>query len=236
MAFANLIGVPFSAGQVAIAVSHSHIGDGHIGIGFHSAKAGPQVLHLAWHQRLEVHAIPNELQMCWAAETLPTPPSASKQIAAFIRAVASRGPSINYGIDFLAARGSFSANGTYKAPKGSDGLTCSTFVVELLRACAVNVIKVETWKPSAENIAWGNLICDHLAKSVTADHVAAVRKNVNGLRVRPFEVAGATHLGPEKWPADFESVQQPATNVGSELSGICPPAAFFIVHQGRARS
>ena len=223
MAFANINAVPFGTDQVAIAIAHSAFGGGHIGLGFHSAKAGPQVLHLAWHRKLEAHAIPGGLQTCWTADALSVPPSASRQLVALIRAVATRGAQINYDINFVAARGSFSANGSYKAPKGSRGLTCATFVVEVLRAGMVNLVKDDTWRQSAENLDWGNAVCEQLAKSADTEHVAAVSKNVNGLRMRPFEVAGAAQLGPKRWPADFDSVQRPASEVALQLLGICPP-------------
>lgn len=222
MVFDNLSTVPFQKDQLAIAVSHSNMGAGHIGLGFHSAKEGPKVLHLAWHKRLDVHAIPAELKTCWAAAPLGVPPAASKQLVAIVRAVANRGATICYGINFIAARGSFAANGSYKPPKNSDGLTCATFVVEVLRAGSVNLIKGETWRPDAANEAWGNAVCEELAKTSDTEHVAAVRKNVNGLRLRPFEVAGAARLGPGSWPADFDSVQEPATEIGGQLAQICP--------------
>lgn len=225
MAFANIHPVPFGPDQVAIAISHSALGSGHIGIGFHSAKAGPQVLHLAWHHLLQTHAIPAELKVCWAVDALCVPPSASRQLVALVRAVSSRGPTINYGINFVAARGSFSSNGGYKAPKGSDGLTCATFVVEVFRAGMVNLIDTTTWQPSAANLAWSGTVCSELSKVATPEHVVAVRKSINGLRIRPVEVAGAAQLGPKRWPADFTSVQQPARDAFIELAGICSPPA-----------
>ena len=166
MAFANLTAVAFSRDQVAIAVTNTDFGsDGHIGIGFHSAKAGPKVLHLAWHQMLRVDSVPSDLKRCWAANPLEMPQSASKQLVALIRSIAARGPSINYGIDFVAAKNSFTANGTYKPGKRSDGLTCASFVVEVLRAGAVKLVNEHTWKDLPENIEWGNAVCKALAAS-----------------------------------------------------------------------
>ena len=218
MAFTNVLGVPFNREQIAILISPGQFGGGHIGIGFHSAKAGPQVLHLAWHQRLLTESIPMELKACWIADAFPAPPSASKQIVAMVRAISVRTPSINFGINFISAKGSFATNGAYKPPKGSDGLTCATFVVEVLRACAVNLLKIDNWQTTEANVAWGNAVCAHLAAVAEPSHVEAVRKNINGLRVIPFEVAGAATLGPRSWPADFSSVQQPSVEVSLALT------------------
>jgi hypothetical protein len=227
MTYAAILAVPFTKEQVAIAVSHSRLGAGHIGIGFHSVKSGPQVLHLAWHRRLEVHQIPDGLGACWAGSPLPVPPVASKQLVAFVRAVAARCPKINYGLNFLTARGSFAANGSYRPPKNSNGLTCATFVVEVLRGGRIDLIKEGTWRADAANVEWGNAVCAQLERppAADADHVALVRGNISGLRVRPFEVAGAADLGHASWPADFDSVQAPARQVAADLASICPPAA-----------
>lgn len=212
----------FRTDQVVIAISKSHYDGGHIGLGFHSVKSGPQVLHLAWHQKLCVHSIPDELEASWFVEVLSIPPSASKQLVSLIRAVATRLPKINYGINFMVTRGAFDANGNYKLPKNGDGLTCATFILEVLRAGMVRLLKEETWLYSAANVDWANSVCDQLAKTVSSEHAEIVRKNMNGLRIRPFEVAGAAQLGSKKWPADFECVQAPAELLKNELNTLCP--------------
>lgn len=228
MAVVNLTSIPFAVDQVAIAVAPSDFGGGHIGLGFHAAKTGPHVLHLAWHRTLQSHAIPQSLRLCWAAEVLNVPPSASRQLVALVRVVAARLPTINYGINFLAARGSFVSGGAYKAPKGSDGLTCATFVVEVLRAGMIDLVKTDTWRSSPSNVAWGERVCAELARTPGAgidEHVIAVRRNVNGLRVRPFEVAGAAQLDRKQWPATFDDVQPPAEAVEAQLKAICQSQA-----------
>jgi hypothetical protein len=165
------------------------------------------------------------LKACWISSPLNIPSGASKAIVALARTVASRGATINYGINFIAAQGSFSANGTYKPPKGSDGLTCATFVVELLRAGKVDLVKSSDWKAYEANVAWANLVCQYLEKTVNIDmdHINAVRSNINGLRMRPFEVAGAAGIDPRCWPVDFEDVQAPAADVANQLRNTCFP-------------
>ncbi|MDE3186535.1 MAG: hypothetical protein KGM96_03290 [Acidobacteriota bacterium] len=222
MALANLTCVPFTPEQVAIAVSHSPMGAGHIGIGFHAAKSGPQVLHLAWHRKLEVDDVPAELKQCWAAEPFDMPHLAAKQLVAFVRAVAKRGATINYAIDFIASKGSFDPNGTYRPPKGSSGLTCASFVLEVFRGGSIPLVQIDTWREDPANVSWGNAVCDWLARDADPDHVAAVRKSVRGLRLRPFEVAGACRLTKTARPASFDAVQGPAAQIEAELPKICP--------------
>lgn len=227
MTYANLQAVPFGVEQVAVAVTNSAFGGGHIGLGFHSAKAGPQVLHLAWHLKLESHCIPGELNPpCWTAKALQVPPSASKQMVALIRAIAVKGPKINYDTNLLAAKGSFSGNGAYKPPKGSHGLTCATFVLEVLRAGMINLVKVETWPVTVENEKWANDVCEQLARTASPEHVASVRKNISSLRLRPFEVAGAAEFPAKAWPVAFKEAQDAAQTVVSQLQANCPPLGY----------
>jgi hypothetical protein len=164
-----------------------------------------------------------ELATCWVATPLKIPTGASKAIVALARAVATRGPTINYGINFIAARGSFDPNGAYKPPKGSDGLTCATFIVELLRAGKIDLVKSANWKANVANVEWANQVCNSLANTPGVDqaHVDAVRRNINGLRMRPFEVAGAASLDPKSWPAEFDDVQVPAQHVADKLDQVC---------------
>ena len=221
MDLSNLCSLPFGRDQLAIAVSHSQMGAGHIGIAFHSAKDGPQVLHLAWHLRLEVEGIPRDLRTCWAAFPLSLPPSASKQVVAVTRSIARRNASIGYGINFLASQNSFGQNGNYSPPKGSNGLTCASFVLEVLRAGMVNLVKLATWRSDPLNAQWGEQVCAALSWAAPPDHVEAVRRDISGMRLRPAEVAGAAFLGPAHWPAEFDQVQAPAAEVHLQLNQIC---------------
>ena len=213
----------FQPDQVAIAVGESALGpDGHLALGFHPAKAGPHILHLAWHEDLRVESAP-VADFCWAAEILPIPAKASKQVVAYIRAIATKHPSIGYGINLLAGRGSFGPTGKYKAPKGSDGLTCSTFVTDILRGGGVDLVQLGTWIDTPENRIWCERICNFLTQTKKdPQHIANVRANISGLRLRPYEVAGAARLGRSSWPAAFDAVQAPAAAVRDEFFLVCP--------------
>jgi hypothetical protein len=232
MALANLRSVPFTKEQVAVAISHSDMGAGHIGIGFHSVKEGPQVLHLAWHRRLVIDRIPDELKQCWASEPYNLPHSTAKQVVAYVRTVAKRGASINYAVDFISSKGSFDANGTYTPPKGSHGLTCASFVLEVFRGAKIPLIQSETWRHETANLEWGEKVCAQLEADDAVDqrHVDAVRKSLNGIRLRPFELAGTFRLPPKELPASFDAAQGPAAEVEAELNNICPPSHLSSNH------
>lgn len=224
MTFESLQSVTFRNDQVAVALSHSNFGGGHIGIAFHHAKEGPKVVHLAWHKDLRVEAISPALKVCWVSTTLRIPPVASKAVVGIVRAVASRLPQVNYGINLIAAKGSFTLRGEYRPPKGSDGLTCASFVVEVLRAASVSLVKYETWRAETANNNWADQVCQGLAATqVPQSHIDAVQKNArNGLRLRPYEVAGAATMPARELPVDFDTAQPAAKEAEAKLLNMCP--------------
>lgn len=216
LAFADL---EFSRDQVAVAVTHGLFGS-HAGIAYHSAKDGLQLLHLAWHQRLEVDTFPPEY--CWIACKPEIPPLVSKQLVGIVRAIAKRKPSINYGVDAIAAKGSFDANGHYRPPKGSKGLTCATFVTEIFRAASLPLIREETWGVREENIKWANEVANRLQREAGDEHSEAVRASINGIRVRPEEVGAAATIPFTRRPVAYEEAFEEASNVMTSLHQVCP--------------
>ena len=226
MAFVNLNNATFRKDEVAVAMTHGTLGGGHLGIAFHHAKLGPQVVHLAWHRKLVVEAIP--IDKCWIAATVPLTPALAKQVVGMVRAVAHRLPTINYGINLVAAKGSFAVNGSYKAPKGSDGLTCASFVCEVFSAAKVPLIIMPTWKEDEKNKVWASAVLQKLIEDkdkgkVSQDHIDAVAANVkNGLRVRPAEVVAAALMQPPNRPATYEAASVASTEVEVALRDECP--------------
>lgn len=223
MGFERLQDASFTRDQIAIALSHSSFGGGHLGIAFHSAKDGPQLTHLAWHRQFKVENVPSEITRCWICVTVELPPLASKAAVAVMRSVSKKKPLINYGIGAIAAKGSFTGNGVYHAPKGSDGLTCSTFVVEILRNAGIPLVKYETWQDNPENTAWGEAVCLALQRDgASSEHIAAVRNNIGKLRLRPYEAVGAAMLPPKQRPAEYAAVQAGAVAAEAALKEQCP--------------
>jgi hypothetical protein len=222
MPFVRASSLSFSKDELVVAVTYGTFGS-HIGIGFHSAKEGAKLLHLASHIKLITEDFPPVLPACWIGIVVSLPASASKQLVAIIRCVSKRLPHINYGINFLAARGSFDSSGRYKAPKGSDGLTCATFVSTIFSDFRLPLIQESTWQPNPENAAWGAAICDWLRDRCKADpdHVEAVRRNINGLRVRPEEVAVAAETPFPSRPVDFVVATANAPAVMAVLDQAC---------------
>lgn len=221
MAYVHSAVLEFPKERAAIAVSRGAFGS-HLGIAFHSVKDGVQVLHLRTHLLLSAETF-DASKLCWVASPVDLPPKASVQIVSIIRSLAKRKPHILYGLNFLKSNGSFDSNGRYKAPKGSDGLTCATFVSTLFSDLRAPLIQPTTWQPSDGNKAWAEEVCKFLeAQDVPADHVAAVRSNVDGLRVRPEEVAVAADVAGADLPIDFTRATAGAPKVMAALHAACP--------------
>jgi hypothetical protein len=223
MTFERLPDATFTRDQIAIALTHGLLGGGHLGIAFHSVKEGPQLTHLAWHHRLCVDNIPNDLRGCWVSKTVVLPPAASKAVVAVVRGLSKKRPQINYGLNAIAAKGSFAPNGSYRPPKGSDGLTCATFVVEVFRAAGIPLVSYESWEDRPENRSWGERVCQELQnRNVPQEHIDSVRKNISGIRVRPCEAVAAAALPPRGRPANYLAVQDGAVEAEKALRDICP--------------
>jgi|GEM_PF-1442177 hypothetical protein len=217
----------FSADNVAIAISHGAFG-GHIGVAFHSNGAGPQLLHLRFHQDLDVEAFP-PTRPCWIATVVQLPIPASKHLVGIVRYVAKNLPRINFGVDFIAARGSFSATGVYNPPPGSNGLTCATFVTEIFRAAALTLIREQSWQPHPDNYQWSAEVIDELRRrGASQGHLMAVALSFRGLRVRPEEVGAAADSPVGLRPLDFASARAGAPAVQGILNSCCPPRKTMV--------
>lgn len=226
MSFVNARDLPFAEDRIAVAMQRTQSGH-HLGLIFTTKKEGTQLLHLKFHKDMSVEAFPDPMGPCWIAAFVDIPPAASKALISIVRSVAAKKIPVPFGLNFLAAKGSINAKGGYAAPKGSDGLTCATYVVEIFRGASIALVDETTWEANEENKKWEESICQVLARKADAAHVAAVRQNINGLRIRPEEVAAVAQK-PAKRPVPYDVAVAGALVVVAHLNRICPPT--LLVH------
>lgn len=220
MVFGSVNEVVLSEHEIALALFHSDFGGGHLGIVFNEKGNKLKLMELGWHHKLLVSDIPRP--KCGVAISLALPPAAGKAVVAVVRAISRKLPKISYGIDFIASKGSF-VGSVYSPPKGSTGLTCASFVSEVLRSAAVTLVQEITWEHSPSNLEWAAEVIRTLREHGADDkHVVAVEKGVNGLRLIPFELAAAATLPIEKRPASYSDVQQIAGELREHLNQRCP--------------
>ena len=223
----------FSRDEVAVAIAHGAYG-GHIGLAFHTESEGPRLLHLRFHRDLKADEFPS-VRECWIACIVNLPLPASRQLVGIVRYVAKRLPSINFGVDFIAAKGSFSPLGVYSPPAGSDGLTCATFVTEIFRTAALQLIREESWQPHPDSQKWVEDVQDTLRRAgATETHIRTVAFNFRGLRVRPEEVGAAVDARPAERPLDFNTARAGAAAVRTTLLLCCPPKRSMVLAVAKA--
>ncbi|KPU60353.1 hypothetical protein AN403_4553 [Pseudomonas fluorescens] len=220
MVFGSVNEVVLSEHEIALALFHSDLGGGHLGIVFNEKGNKLKLMELGWHHKLLVSELPRP--KCGVAIPLALPPAAGKAVVAVVRAISRKLPKISYGIDFIASKGSF-VGSVYSPPKGSSGLTCASFVSEVLRSAAVLLVREDTWEESPSNVEWAAEVVRILRENGAEEkHVAAVEKGINGLRLVPFELAAAATLPIKQRPASYSDVQQIAGELRSHLNRLCP--------------
>ena len=223
MSFVRLTELTSDREQFAIGVCDGKFG-AHVGIVFHSADAGPSVLHFSGHLKVEADPLAvATANACWIVKVVDVPFSLGKQLVAIVRSIAVMKPRINYGLNLIAAKGSFDTSGTYTPQPGSDGLTCASFVSEIFDASALTLVDLVTWPQTLENIEWGNRVIRSLEKQgVSQMHLATLGQNNKGLRLHPFEVAAAAATAYVSWPLSFTQARAAAPGIGDTLKRLCP--------------
>jgi hypothetical protein len=221
MPFSGLAQIKVDREQFAIAISDGEFG-AHIAIAFHAANESLSLIHLLEHLTIKVEQ-PSDTKKCWAACVVDTPNVLGKQVVALIRAVEPNPPKISYGLALASVNGSFDTLGRYVAPPGSDGLTCASFVSEILKGAGLNLIDLNTWPTTFENIEWGNSVIKFIEKrGASPEHLATLGKNNKGLRLHPFEVAAAAESHRSAWPLNYSAAHGGMGTIRSALAQICP--------------
>lgn len=157
-------------------------------------------------------------KVCWIATVVDLPDAVSKVVVGIARAVSKRAPKIHFGIDFIAAKGSFDSNGAYRPPKGSHGLTCASFVNELFGAAAVPLVEEATWESKADYEEWrANVVALLRQHKADESHIEAVLKSSCGIRLCPEELAASAASAMVERPMTFKRAQELAPEVMAVL-------------------
>lgn len=228
MAFSLSTEVGIGEEEVAIALTHGALGS-HLGIAYSEEDGSAKLMHLGWHKDFRLDAYPTQNPL-WIAAIVAMPPSRSSQTVALLRMMAEdhkdpkKESTLGYGINALAGIGSIDGSATYAPSPGCDGLTCSTFIVEMLRAVGVELIQMATWPSTDRNLAWGRaIVCMLRNANVPEVHVKKVEANVSGLRIRPEEVAAAAEVPAAERPVAYADVVNRADALLAQITAQCGP-------------
>jgi hypothetical protein len=227
MAYGLAQNVVIGPESVGVAITHGLLGT-HLGLAYPEEDGSTKLLHLAWHKQLRVDEYP---QQNWLASIMQIPPIASSQAVALLRGMAEKygnnrnsPDSFDYGINLLAGPNAIKGDGTYAPEANCDGYTCASIIAEVLRKSGFELIKLSTWKSTPRNAAWGRAIICLLRATQTPDsHVKRVEANINGLRLRPEEVAAAAELPAAERPSEHDAIQKRADEIAEQVQTSCGP-------------
>ena len=208
--------------QVAIALTFGAFGR-HVGLVF-SDKGALKVAHMRFHLNAAVEEFPTKHAACWIASPLQIHPINAKTLIGHLNRIGSSSVRIAFGVNIRSSRGSFAANGSYEPPVGNDGLTCATFVNELCRSVGLPLVDEQTWdEDREEDRLWVEEVAQMLHEhKADPNHIAWVRGNADGLRVRPEEVAAPGNHKASRAGISFQAAKVEGPLLLEQLDKCCP--------------
>jgi hypothetical protein len=101
----------------------------------------------------------------------------------------------------------------YVVTAPGEGLTCATYVVEVLETLGFTPFDKDSWMPTDEDTAWQKRIIEYYRRHYpeSIDHFEAEKANIGGPRYRPDHVAAAGN--PPTWPLTQMQANQLALRV-----------------------
>lgn len=171
---------------------------------------------MAWHHLFRGDDDPNELRMYWIDSALHQ--IVCDHIAEYLDHVATenRAGRIPYSIRYCGQQ--MDESGRYVPRSIGDGLSCTSYIIDVLDACELPLVQVESWPTGrADDRALGRELIEALRASkppASPEHIAAQEEAIDNLiRFRPEEVAAAFALYPMlseylEGPLSFHEVER----------------------------
>jgi hypothetical protein len=175
-----------SGALAAATICRTEHGNLHAGI-VHRKKDVVEFLHLGWEDQLRTDW---NWHVAWASPNVL--PERLRSVSARCRAIWNRFQttrSLPYGIP--SPNATFSLSGEFALGDGGNGLTCSTFILAVMRSVGVELINEGTWPLRAdEDRAWITGLAPALASDEMKERLNA-QVDSGAVRIRPEEVLGA---------------------------------------------
>ena len=198
---------------VAIGREHKRLNQQHIGLFYIDAKGDAKFLNLAWHSILRSES-PSD-KYIWSEIPLDRPNQI--HLLTFCSLVyESNQAGIPYGIGIEGT--GFDKGGAFTYEEPYAGLTCATFVMQVLHSQGYNIIDFEKWHHRKADKRWQIQIIQKLEEwgkkgRVSKEHIAYQRKMIQkGMaRFKPEEIAAAAVL-PDP-PHGAEPLKKPSSQI-----------------------
>ena len=194
--------------SVAIARPDRRKNQQHIGFLYLDSDNKLSFLHLAWHFSLRKD-IPNEKYL-WL--DIPLDPINKTHLATVCELIyESNQCGIPYGICIDGT--GFAKDGTFTSTENYSGLTCATFVIQVLHSQGFYIIDFEKWKHKKADKRWQKQIIQTLQKFASKEHIQYQHKKLQegAARFKPEYVAVASSLANPPHGAD--ALKKPASNL-----------------------
>ena len=180
--------------------------------------APPRLLHLAAHRDLRDNEPDDKYLWMDLGDSFDEIDRAI--ICAHVQKIsqANNGDAVFYGFD-LNGKYIDPETGTFQSSMAAIGLTCSTFILEVMYSCGFELIQRDTWPKSHKpDIKWQQKMIEIFLErpGVPLAFLERQKKNVGNRRYLPEEVAASTQ---GEIPAARGSVMKPALDIRKRLKG-----------------
>lgn len=199
---------PKTAGQIPdseIAIGLACAPVEHSGIFYRRTPAIMRLLHFADHQIIEDDDPPSQPKFTWVVP--PLRPKQIPQIVELCILISNKRPRINYGFRYDEASIFSMLDGSFILADGTLGLTCSTFVLAILRSAGVRLIKPRTWKVTSGSISAQALQVRFMSHG-HPNHAGRLRTEIGASRFSPSQVAGSGAY--DRHPVSYRKAERAA--------------------------
>ena len=201
--------------SVCICIGEINQNQRHIGFLYNSySNEKVMFLHLAWHNKLYFDDTVSS-EYLWL--NIPFDEYNMMHFQTFLDMVYDENKEgINYGISIDGIEVKF--DGSIVSEDNYGGLTCASFVMQILHSQAYTIIDLESWESREEDKIWQDYILSSLEEYTTDNYYKKQKLKIGSLRFKPEEVAIASHS--KEIPMTFQDIQKPSQKLVRELSYI----------------
>lgn len=194
---------------VAISRPHKRLSQQHIGLLYLDGDASVQLLHLAWHHELRKE--PPSDKYLW--QNISLDEDNMTHLAVICELIYETNKSgVPYGLCVEGA--GFAKDGAFLAEENGAGLTCATFVMQILHSQGFMIVDINAWKHRKSDKVWQRQIVQNLQLGgASQQHIDYQLKKIQegAARFKPEEVAVAAVM-PDP-PYGAEEVKAPAARL-----------------------
>ncbi len=207
--------------EVGLGLSKINQNQNHIGFIYQSESGnGLKICHFCWHYDLRNE--PFSLNSKYLVAPIQLEESNLKYLASVLEAISDiNRAAIPYG--FRVPIQSFNEKNMYVGGIEGEGLTCATFVLEVMKKNGYLILDESTWEIRESDAGWQSDIVGHLARShgVEGVHLERMREIIGKVvRFRPVEVFASGIVEPVQWAISFQDADKLSHAIFEHLASL----------------